>query len=325
MTSFPYTPATPLRLGTRGSKMALIQANMVKDLLAASNPLLAVEGAIEIVIITTTGDAVRDRRLSTVGGKGMFIKELEIALEDDLIDAAVHSMKDVPSWLENDYSISAILERAEPWDVFISNTAKSLHDLPQGAVLGTSSPRREALTLAQRPDLKVVLFRGNADTRLEKLARGEVDATYLSLSGLQRIDRLDPNFVIMDADTMLPAAGQGAIGIEIMSNNSALHDILQKINHVPSYRAVMAERACLAVLDGSCHSPLAAYATLNDDATEITLNALAARHDGSEIIQEKATAAAHEFVELGARIGQTIKDRLPTGFFDSPYDQECAS
>lgn len=325
MTSFPYSPATPLRLGTRGSKMALIQANMVKDRLAAAHPFLAEEGAIEIVVVTTTGDAVRDRRLSTVGGKGMFIKELEIALEDNLIDAAIHSMKDVPSWLEDQYDISAILERAEPWDVFISNKAASLHDLPQGAVLGTSSPRREALTLAQRPDLKVVLFRGNADTRLEKMARGEVDATYLSLSGLQRIDRLDPSFVIMDADTMLPAAGQGAIGIEIMTANTVLHDILQAVNHTPSFRAVMAERACLAVLDGSCHSPLAAYATLNDAGTEITLTALAARYDGSEVIRQIDTAQAEDFAALGAKIGQSIKDRLPNGFFDSPYDQECVS
>lgn len=325
MTSFPYSPANPLRLGTRGSKMALIQANMVKEHLASAHPLLAIDGAIEIVIVTTTGDAVRDRRLSTVGGKGMFIKELEIALEDNLIDAAVHSMKDVPSWLEDDYSIAAILERAEPWDVFISNSEGTLHDLPQGAVLGTSSPRREALTLAQRPDLKVVLFRGNADTRLEKLARGEVDATYLSLSGLQRIDRLDPKFKIMDADTMLPAAGQGAIGVEILSSNQALHDALQSINHVPSYRAVMAERACLAKLDGSCHSPLAAYATLNADESEITLTALAARYDGSEIIRHHETAPATQFNELGTRIGQHIKDRLPENFFASPYDQECAS
>lgn len=305
--------------------MALIQANIVKDQLAATDPRLAEEGAIEIVVITTTGDAVRDRRLSTVGGKGMFIKELEIALEDKLIDAAIHSMKDVPSWLEDDYTIAAILERGEPWDVFISHTAKSLTDLPNGAVLGTSSPRREALSRALRPDLKVVLFRGNADTRLEKLARGEVDATFLSMSGLQRIERLDPNFVIMDADTMLPAAGQGAIGIEILSENTILHEILQCINHTASFRAVMAERACLAVLDGSCHSPLAAYATLNDDQSEITLTALAARHDGSEIIRTSNNAPAQDYVALGTKIGQEIKERLPNGFFDSPYDAECAS
>jgi hydroxymethylbilane synthase len=250
---YPFTPAKPLRLGTRGSKMALIQANMVKDLLIAAHPQL--NDAIEIVVITTTGDKVRDRRLSEVGGKGMFIRELEIALEDDKIDAAVHSMKDVPSLLLAPFSIAAILERDAPWDVFISRNAKNLNDLPQGATLGTSAPRREALALAKRPDLKVVLFRGNADTRLEKLARGEVDATYLSLAGLQRIERFETQFSIQSAADMLPAAGQGAIGIEIMTGRDVLTQIFARINHTPSYQCVTAERSALAVLSGDCHSP----------------------------------------------------------------------
>lgn len=309
---YPYTPENPLRLGSRGSKMALIQTETVKRLLIESHPKL--DGAIEIVVITTTGDKVRDRRLSEVGGKGMFIRELEIALEDDRIDAAVHAMKDVPSLLLAPFSIAAILHRDAPWDVFVSKTANSLDDLPHGAVVGTSAPRREALTLAKRPDLKVVLFRGNADTRLEKLNNGEVDATYLSLSGLQRINRFETHFKVLDATDMLPAAGQGAIGIEIMTNkNDVLAQIFASINHIPSFQAVSAERSCLAVLSGDCHSPLAAYAHVENDELHIT--AMAARPDGSQIIQYSDKAPAENYLALGLHVGTVIKDQLPEDFF----------
>lgn len=309
---YPYTPLHPLRLGSRGSRMALIQAETVKQLLIAAHPALA--DAIEIVVITTTGDKVRDRRLSEVGGKGMFIRELEIALEDGRIDAAVHSMKDVPSLLLAPFTIAAILERDAPWDVFISKTAKKMEDLPHGATIGTSAPRREALTLARRPDLKVVLFRGNADTRLEKLARGDVDATYLSLSGLQRINKFDTQFSVMSADEMLPAAGQGAIGVEIMHHeNSALSQIFAAINHMPSFAAVTAERACLAELSGDCHSPLAAYAYIEGE--ELHLTGLAARPDGSQVIRYSDKAPVDRYLSLGLHVGQTIKQQLPDDFF----------
>ncbi|MDB5477680.1 MAG: hydroxymethylbilane synthase [Alphaproteobacteria bacterium] len=312
-TSPPFTPEKPLRLGTRGSKMALIQAEQVKQRLIEAHPYLAAPGAVQLVVLATTGDKVRDRRLSEVGGKGMFIKELEIALEDNQVDAAVHSMKDVPSLLLAPFSIAAIMERDAPWDVFISRTAKTLADLPHGATLGTSAPRREALTLAQRPDLKVVLFRGNADTRLEKLARGEVDATYLSLSGLQRIDRFETQFKVLSPEEMLPAAGQGAIGVEIMTHNTLLGDMLQAINHIPSYQAVTAERACLAELCGDCHSPLAAYAHIQGE--ELHLTALAARPDGTQIIQYSDKAPLENYLSLGIHVGDTIKKQLPEDFF----------
>lgn len=308
-----YTSTNPLRLGTRGSKMALVQAELVKHLLITAHPKLV--NAVEIVVITTTGDKVRDRRLSEVGGKGMFIRELEIALEDGRIDAAVHSMKDVPSLLLAPFSIAAMLERDAPWDVFISPVATRLEDLPQGATVGTSAPRREALTRAKRPDLKVVMFRGNADTRLEKMANGEVDATYLSLSGLQRINRFDNKYTILNAEEMLPAAGQGAIGVEIMhSENNALAQIFAAINHAPSFAAVSAERACLAVLCGDCHSPLAAYGYIGEDA-HLHLTALAVRPDGSEIVQYSDSAPADQYLALGLHIGETIKSRLPEDFF----------
>lgn len=315
MNTLPFSPLNPLRLGSRGSKMALIQAEQVKQRLIDAHPSLAEPGSVEIVVIQTTGDKVRDRRLAEIGGKGLFIRELEFALDDGRVHAAIHSMKDVPSLLLAPYMIVAMLKRDKPWDVFISTKAKTLEDLPQGAVLGTSAPRREALTLSRRPDLKVVMFRGNADTRLEKLARGEVDATYLSLSGLERIDRFQDNFTILPPEIMLPAAGQGAIGIEILTANNLLADLFQEINHRPSYQAVTAERACLAQLNGDCHSPLAAYAHIEENGL-LKLSALAALPDGSRIFQHTDHAPPEDYLTLGLRVGQNIKDQLPREFFD---------
>ena len=309
---FPSTTSLPdtLRLGTRGSKMALTQTEQVKQRLLQAYPQLTVE----IVVITTTGDRVRDRRLSEVGGKGLFVKELEIALEDGVIDIAVHSMKDVPSVMPDDYRIAAMLERADPWDVFISPHAKTIDELPHGAVVGTSAPRREALTLARRPDLKMVMFRGNAETRLQKIANGEVDATFLSLSGLERIGRMLPEFTILPPEIMLPAAGQGAIGMEILSSRDDLNMFLQAVNHQQSFAAVSAERQCLAILNGDCHAPLAAYA-FSDDGETLQLNALAARPDGSEIVRYSATMPVVQHLALGTSVGTQIKNRLSADFF----------
>lgn len=299
-----------LRLGTRGSKMALVQAEQVKQRLITAYPHLNVD----IIVISTTGDQVRDRRLSEMGGKGLFVKELEIALEDDVIDIAVHSMKDVPSALPDTYRIVAILERDAPWDVFISNKAKTIEELPQGAVVGTSAPRREALTRALRPDLKVVMFRGNADTRLQKLHNGEVDATFLSLSGLERIERMTSDYTILSPDIMMPAAGQGAIGVEILSGRPDLGAFLQTINHMPSFAAVSAERQCLAILDGDCHAPLAAYA-FSEDGITLQITALAIRPDGTDIIRHSDSAPMADFIALGTRVGVAIKEQLPLDFF----------
>jgi hydroxymethylbilane synthase len=318
---YPFTAAKPLRLGTRGSKMALIQADKVKKLLINAHPQL--DGAIEIVVITTTGDTVRDRRLSEVGGKGMFIRELEIAIEDGKIDAAVHSMKDVPSLLLAPFSITAILERDAPWDVFVSTKARTLEDLPAGSTVGTSAPRREALTRSKRPDVEVVMFRGNADTRLEKMRLGEVDATYLSLAGLQRIGRYETQFKVMSPQEMLPAAGQGAIGIEIMTGNDLLTKLFSAINHVPSFQCVSAERSCLAVLSGDCHSPLAAYASIEDNV--MTITALAARMDGSEIVQHTDKGPVDNYLALGLRIGEVIRDQLPADFFEEDESKTSAT
>lgn len=312
----PFSAAKPLRLGTRSSKMAMIQAELVKLKLAKAHEELAHPDAIKLVPMNTTGCNVQDRRLSEVGGKGLFVKELEIALLDGEIDIAVHAMKDVPSILPDGFAIAAILQRDEPWDVFISPHGKTLDDLPQGATLGTSAPRREALTLARRPDIKVVMFRGNADTRLEKLANGDVHATYLSLAGLKRIERFKNEYTIMSPELLLPAAGQGAVGVEILADRVDLLGMMQAINHVPSYRCVKAERAALAQLDGNCHSPLAAYAEIRTDGL-LHLRALAAKLDGTLVIRHEVSGAQEHYRTLGLQAGQAIKDQLPPDFFDA--------
>jgi hydroxymethylbilane synthase len=304
-----------IRIGSRTSKMAMTQTHRIIDELIRHHPVMAEEGCIEIVPIKTTGCTVQDRKLSEIGGKGLFIKELEIALERGDIDIAMHSVKDVPSIMPEGFELAVILERDEPWDCFLSPIAKTLDDLPQGATIGTSSPRRDALTRAYRPDLEIVMFRGNADTRIQKMENGEVDGTYLALSGLTRIGMEDKANQILGPDIMLPACGQGALCIEILSNNTEMRNLLMPLNHEASYRCVMAERHCLAEVDGDCHTPIAAYAEY-DGKKLITLTALASRVDGSEIIRHTMTAPAESYIALGKEVGRTIKDQMSDDFFD---------
>lgn len=304
-----------IRIGSRTSKMAMLQTNRIIDELIRHYPAMTEENCIEIVPIKTTGCTVQDRKLSDIGGKGLFIKELEVALQSGDIDIAMHSTKDVPSIMPDGFELACILERNEPWDCFLSPIAKTIDDLPQGATIGTSSPRREALTLAYRPDLKIVMFRGNADTRIQKMENGEVDATYLALSGLTRIGMADKATQILGPDIMLPACGQGAVCIEILSSNDEMRNLIQPLNHEASYRCVMAERHCLAEVDGDCHTPIAAYAEY-DGKSLIKLKALAARVDGSEIIRHEMTAPAESYIALGKEVGRTIKDQMSDDFFD---------
>ena len=208
----------PIRIGTRGSPLALIQANQVRDGLLAAHEGLEVE----IVVIRTSGDRIQDRPLADVGGKGLFTKEIEEAMLDNRIDLAVHSMKDVETWLSDGFVIDAILERADPRDGFIGRDAARLADLPAGAVVGTSSMRRQSQVLAARPDVRVDSIRGNVETRLAKLAGGECDATLLAVSGLVRLGKVDVLTSIMDVDEMLPAVAQGAVGVEIRESAGAV-------------------------------------------------------------------------------------------------------
>lgn len=304
-----------IRIGSRTSKMAMFQTHQIIDELIRHYPAMAEQGCVEIVPIKTTGCIIQDRKLSEIGGKGLFIKELEIALECGDIDIAMHSVKDVPSIMPEGFELAVILERDEPWDAFLSPIAQTIDDLPQGATIGTSSPRRDALTRAYRPDLKIVTFRGNADTRIQKMENGDVDATYLALSGLTRIGMEDKATQILGPDMMLPAGGQGAVGIEIMANNDEIRNLIAPLNHDASYRCVMAERHCLAEMDGDCHTPIAAYAEYIGK-TEIRLRALASRLDGSEIIRQEMRASADSFIALGKEVGRIIKDQMSDDFFD---------
>lgn len=304
-----------IRIGSRTSKMAMTQTNRIIDDLIRHYPVLAEEGCVEIVPIKTTGCTVQDRKLSEIGGKGLFIKELEVALERGDIDIAMHSVKDVPSIMPKGFELAVILERDEPWDCFLSPHAKTIDDLAKGATIGTSSPRREALTKAYRPDLNIVMFRGNAETRIQKMENGEVDATYLALSGLTRIGLQDKATQILGPDIMLPAAGQGALCIEILSSNDEMRNLLQPLNHKKSYRCVMAERHCLAEVDGDCHTPIAAHAEYIGE-TEIKIRAMASRVDGSEIIRHEMSAPADSYIALGKEVGRIIKDQMSDDFFD---------
>jgi len=255
--------AGKIRIGTRGSPLALAQAHQVADKLRAAHGLAPEQCA--IVVIKTTGDRVTDRPLIEAGGKGLFTKELEEALFAGDIDLAVHSMKDVPAVVPAGLAIVATLEREDPRDAFVSLKYASLAEMPAGAVIGTSSPRRAAQALRARPDLKVVDFRGNVETRLRKLADGVADATFLACAGLNRLGLAQHITAAMDTDVMLPAVAQGAIGIEIRADDEDTARLLAPLDHAPTAICVSAERAYLTQLEGSCRTPIAGYAELLAD------------------------------------------------------------
>jgi hydroxymethylbilane synthase len=261
------------RLGTRGSPLALTQAHMVRDALVAAGALAS--DAIEIVPIRTTGDQVQDRPLAEIGGKALWTKELDRALIDGDIDAAVHSMKDVETVRPEAITIAAILHRADVRDRLVG--ADSFDALREGAVIGTSSPRRAAQVRKIRPDLKVVMLRGNVDTRLAKVAAGEVDATLLAAAGLERLGRHDVGTPI-PINVMLPAPAQGAIGIECRSDDARARDLLARIDDPQTHACITAERALLATIQADCHSPVAALATL--EGAILTLRAELLSEDG---------------------------------------------
>jgi hydroxymethylbilane synthase len=300
-----------LRIGTRGSPLALAQAAMVRARLAAAHGL-ALE-RIEVVTIRTTGDMVRDRPLSEIGGKGLFTKEIEEALAAGDVDLAVHSAKDMPTVLPPGLIISAVLPREDARDVFISRKASSLRELPAGAVVGTASLRRQALVKRLRPDLKVVPFRGNVETRLRKLDAGEVDATLLALAGLKRLGLADKATATLDAEEFIPAVGQGIIAIETREDDATTRTLLAAIDHADSMTALITERAFLAVLDGSCRTPIAGHATLHDGALQF--RGLIARPDGSEVVETARAGAVADAAALGADAGAEIKRRASTDFF----------
>jgi hydroxymethylbilane synthase len=303
-----------LRLGTRGSKLALTQAGMVRDALASAVPPLAAPDAVEIVVIKTTGDAIQDRPLSEAGGKGLFVKEIEEAMLAGRIDAAVHSMKDMPTAQPAGLAISAFLPREDARDVLIAGEARRIADLPQGAVVGTSALRRRAQLLHRRPDLRIVTLRGNVDTRLAKRERGEVEATLLALAGLKRLGMAHVGTPIPE-DEMLPAVGQGAVCIECRVDDATTRAWLAAIDHGPTSTCVAAEHAMLAVLDGSCRTPIAGHAVVTGDV--LHLRGLIARPDGSQLIATERRGPTGEAEALGRDAGHELLRRGGPGFLST--------
>jgi len=301
-----------LRIGTRGSPLALVQARTVRSRLATA--IGVNEDTIELVVIRTTGDAIQDRLLAEEGGKGLFTKEIEEALIENRIDLAVHSAKDMPTILPEGLILAACLEREDPRDVFISRKARALAELPRGASLGTASLRRQAIAKRVRPDLNVMPLRGNVETRLRKLDNGEVDATLLALAGLKRLGLVEHATNIMSAEEFLPAVGQGAIGIETRASDSRIRDILVRIDHADTSTAIACERAFLAALDGSCKTPIAGHATIAGNAVQF--RGLIARPDGAAAHDISGTGTRKDAATIGTDAGRELKHRAGPGFFD---------
>ncbi len=290
-----------LRLGTRGSPLAMAQAHEVRDRLIASG---VAADAISITVFKTSGDVIQDRPLSEVGGKGLFTKELEDALLSNQIDAAVHSMKDMATRLPDGLSIAAVLPREDVRDAFISLKHARLADLPKGAVFGTSSLRRQAQMLRIRPDLQIVQFRGNVQTRLAKLTDGVAEATILAAAGLRRLGQADRITEVIETEMLLPAAAQGAIGIEIRADDVATAKLLAALDHQETHIAVLAERAFLGTLDGSCRTPIAALATLADG--RLAFRGEVISPDGTRHVAVSRSALPQEAARMGADAGAEV-------------------
>ncbi len=293
-----------LVIGTRGSKLALAQATEVKKLLAEAHSHLS-EETIVINVLSTRGDRVQDRNLSEIGGKGLFTEEIEEALFNGEIDIAVHSLKDMPTKLPTGLELVCYLKREDVRDAFLSNQVRCLDDLAAGAVVGTSSLRRKAQTLARRPDLKIVNFRGNVLTRLQKLDSKIVDATFLAVAGLNRLGNNDARISPINVSEMLPAVAQGAITIEIASDNDVMRSMLEPLNHKETELRVRAERAMLDILDGSCRTPIAGLATINEDV--LTLRGRVLSEDGSQDRQNEISGSIHDPEAIGEKLGQLLK------------------
>jgi hydroxymethylbilane synthase len=300
-----------LRLGTRGSPLALTQARMVRAALAKAHGLDPERIALEV--IRTSGDRIQDRPLAEVGGKGLFTKEIEEALAAGAIDLAVHSSKDMPTVLPAGLVLSAFMEREDPRDVFISRKAKSIADLPRGATVGTASLRRQAMVKRKRPDLTIVPLRGNVETRLRKLDEGVADATLLALAGLKRLGLADVATAVLDVDEFLPAVGQGAIGIETRADDSRTREMLGAINHADTFSALAAERAFLAVLDGSCRTPIGGHATVLGG--RLRFRGMIVKPDGSEAFEATREGDVRDAERLGADAGGELKGLASPSFF----------
>jgi hydroxymethylbilane synthase len=292
-----------LVIATRESRLALWQAEHVKGLLEARGHDVSLLG------MTTRGDQILDRSLSKVGGKGLFVKELEVALQEGRADLAVHSLKDVPMELPENFGLACVMEREDPRDAFVSNRYDSLADLPQGAVVGTSSLRRVVLLRALRPDLKIEPLRGNLDTRLRKLDEGGFDAIVLAAAGLKRLGLAQRIKRVFQPEETLPAAGQGALGIEVLASRRDLFDILDPLSHQATWMAVAAEREVSRAMGGSCSMPLAAFATYSGEYLQLRA-AWGDENKPGELVRAKSAAVVADLSQaqqLGAEVAVRLR------------------
>lgn len=306
-------PSRPLRIGTRGSILALAQAHETRDRLMAAHSLPA--EAFEIVPIKTTGDRVTDRPLKEIGGKGLFTREIEEALAERAIDIAVHSMKDMPTLQPEGLVIDCLLPREDVRDAFVSPHVGSIGDLPQGAVVGSSSLRRRAQLAYRRPDLRLVEFRGNVQTRMRKLEDGVAMATFLAMAGLNRLDMAHVARSAIDPAEMLPAVAQGAIGIERRRDDPVIEAMLVAINDSDTQDRIAAERAFLARLDGSCQTPIAGLAEIAGGS--LTLRGEILRPDGSAVVAAMREGAVADGPAMGDDLAQELLGRAGPGFMDA--------
>lgn len=303
-----------LRIGTRGSPLALAQTQALRRALSAAHGWD--ESAVALTVIKTSGDLIQDRPLTALGGKGLFTKEIEQALLDGAIDLAVHSAKDMPTVLPPGLTLIGCLPRADPRDAFISPRAKSLHVLPPHAVVGTASLRRAAMVRRCRADLSVVSLRGNVETRLKKLEAGAIDATLLALAGLNRLGLERAATAVLSVDEFLPAVGQGIIVIEARTRDAAIHDLVAPVDHAATSTALQAERAFLGELDGSCRTPIAGHATLCDGT--VRLRGMILKPDGSKVHETTRSGPLADAARLGGEAGRELKAAVPADFFSGP-------
>ena len=303
----------PFRIGTRGSPLALAQAYETRSRLMAAHGLP--EDLFEIVVLSTKGDRITDRSLALIGGKGLFTEEIEAQLASGELDLAVHSSKDMPTKLPEGLHLSAFLPREDIRDAFIGRTARRLLDLPQGATVGSASLRRQALIRRLRPDLNVIVFRGQVDTRLGKLAEGQADATLLAYAGLKRLGKLDVPTEILDPVSFPPAPAQGAICIESRIGDARMEALLSAIDDRPTRAAVSCERGFLATLDGSCRTPIAGYATVQGD--RLGFRGMILTRDGRRFHEIETSGRIANATALGEEAGEAIRARAGADFFAS--------
>lgn len=306
------TPENPMRIGTRGSPLAMAQAYETRARLAAAFEIP--QAAFKIVVIKVTGDVIQDRPLKDIGGKGLFTREIEEDLLAGKIDIAVHSMKDMPTIQPGGLLLDTYLPREDPRDAFVAPTLSALDQLAEGAVVGTSSLRRRAQLLHQRPDLQVVEFRGNVQTRLKKLADGVAECTFLAVAGLNRLGMQHVPATPIDDTLMLPAVAQGAIGIERRAGDLDTEAMLAAIHDTPTGQRLAAERAFLLTLDGSCETPIAGLATLDGDTLHLRGQVL--RPDGSEAIAGDRSGPIAQGGQMGVDLAQDLLAQAGPGFFD---------